>query len=248
MEVANLEDVETMAFGPVPSRRLGKSLGINNIPPKTCSYSCVYCQLGKTTNMTTERQIFYRSEDILKEVRKKVDATASRKEKVNYLTFVPDGEPTLDLNLGKEISILKQIGIPIAVLTNASLIWRDDVKEDLMKANLVSLKVDAITEDLWMRINRPHENLRLNTILEGIKEFANEFNVKVISETMFVDGINYGDEIEKIADFLNQLERLDKTYIAVPARSPTGKWVKPPKEETINTAFQVFSKKLGTDS
>ena len=247
MEVANLEDVETMAFGPVPSRRLGKSLGINNIPPKTCSYSCVYCQLGKTTNMTTERQIFYRSEDILKEVRKKVDATVSRKEKVDYLTFVPDGEPTLDLNLGKEISILKQIGIPIAVLTNASLIWRDDVKEDLMKANLVSLKVDAITEDLWMRINRPHENLRLNAILEGIKEFANEFNAKVISETMFVDGINYGDEIEKIADFLNQLERLDKTYIAVPTRPPTEKWVKPPKEETINTAFQVFSKKLGTD-
>ncbi|MDH5450856.1 MAG: radical SAM protein [Candidatus Bathyarchaeota archaeon] len=187
MEVANLEDGETMAFGPVPSRCLGKSLGINNIPPKTCSYSCVYCQLGKTTNMTTERQIFYRSEDILKEVRKKVDATATRKEKVDYLTFVPDGESTLDLNLGKEISILKQIGIPIAVLTNASLIWRDDMKEDLMKANLVSLKVDAITEDLWIRINRPHENLRLNEILEGIKEFANEFNAKVISETMFVD-------------------------------------------------------------
>ena len=245
--MVNLKYVETLAFGPVPSRRLGRSLGINNIPPKTCSYLCVYCQLGKTTNITTGRQPFYKSEDIFKEVRKKVDAAASRNEKVNYLTFVSDGEPTLDLNLGKEISVLKQIGIPMAVLTNASLIWRDDVKEDLMKANLVSLKVDAITEDLWRRINRPHENLRLDAILEGITEFAKEFKGTIISETMLVDGIDYEDELKKIADFLEHLKRLDRAYIAIPIRPPTEKWVKPAKEETINTAFQVFFEKLSAD-
>lgn len=246
MKVANLEDAR-LAFGPVPSRRLGKSLGINNIPAKTCSYSCVYCQLGKTITMTMTRQAFYKPEDIFKKVKRKVDEAVSRDERVDYLTFVPDGEPTLDINLGKAISFLKQIGIPIAVLTNASLIWRDDVKEDLLEANLISFKVDAIDEDLWSRINRPHKNLKLNAILEGAIEFAKEFKGTVITETMLIDGINYGDEFTKIAEFLKHLKRLDKAYIAIPTRPPTEKWVKPAKEKTINCAFQVFSEKLGVD-
>jgi len=246
MEVADLEGVR-LAFGPVPSRRLGKSLGINNIPAKTCSYSCVYCQLGRTINMATERQAFYKPEDIFREVKRKVDEASSRNERVDYLTFVPDGEPTLDINLGKEISILKQIEIPIAVITNASLIWRNDAKEDLLKANLTSLKVDAVSEDLWRRINRPHKNLKLNGILEGITEFANEFKGTIISETMLIDGINYEDEFEKIADFLKHLKRLDKAYIAIPTRPPAEKWIKPAKEETVNAAFQVFSERLGLD-
>jgi len=244
LEVDDLEDM-ALAFGPVPSRRLGKSLGINNIPAKTCSYSCVYCQLGKTINRTTERQAFYKPEDIFKEVKRKVEEAASRNERVDYLTFVPDGEPTLDINLGKTISILKQIGIPIAVLTNASLICRNDVKEDLLEANVVSLKVDAVSEDLWRRINRPHKDLKLSDILEGIIEFAKEFKGTIISETMLMDIVNYGKEFENIAEFLKHLKRLDKAYIAIPTRPPTEKWVKPAKEETINKTFQVFSKKLG---
>ncbi|MBE0520212.1 radical SAM protein [Candidatus Bathyarchaeota archaeon] len=247
MEVADLEGVQRLAFGPVPSRRLGKSLGINNIPAKTCSYSCLYCQLGRTTNMTTERQAFYKPEDIFKEVRRKVDEAVSRNERIDYLTFVPDGEPTLEINLGKAISLLRQIEIPIAVITNASLIWQKDVKEDLLEANLVSLKVDAVSEDLWKRINRPHKDLKLNAVLEGIREFANEFKGTIISETMFVDGINYGDEFKNVADFLKHLKRLDKAYIAIPTRPPAEEWVKPANEETLNTAFQVFSERLGVD-
>jgi wyosine [tRNA(Phe)-imidazoG37] synthetase (radical SAM superfamily) len=246
MEVADLEGVK-LAFGPVPSRRLRKSLGINNIPAKTCSYSCVYCQLGRTINMATERQAFYTSEDIFREVKRKVDEASSRNERVDYLTFVPDGEPTLDINLGKEIFILKQIEIQIAVITNASLIWREDVKENLLEMDLVSLKVDAVSEDLWRRVNRPHKDLKLDAILEGIREFANEFEGTVISETMLIDGINYGDEFEKTADFLKNLKRLDKAYIAIPTRPPAEEWVKPAKEETLNTAFQIFSEKLGAD-
>jgi wyosine [tRNA(Phe)-imidazoG37] synthetase (radical SAM superfamily) len=236
-----------LAFGPVPSRRLGKSLGINNIPAKTCSYSCVYCQLGRTVNMTTERQAFYKPEDIFEETKRKVDEASSRNERVDYITFVPDGEPTLDINIGKAISNLKQIEILIAVITNASLIWRDDVKEDLLEMDLVSLKVDAVSEDLWRRINRPHKNLRLDAVLEGVTEFAKEFKGSIISETMLIDGINYGDEFEEIADFLKQLKRIEKAYIAIPTRPPTEKWVKPAKEETVNRAFQIFAEKLGTD-
>ncbi len=247
MEVTVLEDIETTVFGPVPSRRLGQSLGINNIPAKTCSYSCVYCQLGRTMNMITERQAFYKPKDIFKKVERKISEAVSRDERVDYLTFVSEGEPTLDINLGKEISLLKQIGIRIAVLTNASLIWHTNVKEDLLEADFVSLKVDAGSEDLWKRINRPNKNLKLNTILEGITEFAKEFKRTFVSETMLIDGINYGDEFEKIANFLNRLKRLDKAYIAIPTRPPGEKWVKPAQEETVNTAFQAFSKKLGVN-
>jgi len=114
-----LQDLEPLAFGPVPSRRLGKSLGINNIRPKACSYSCVYCQLGKTSENIVERRVFYQPCDILREVVRKVDDATIRNERVDYLTFVADGEPTIDVNIGGEISILKQIGIPIAAITNA---------------------------------------------------------------------------------------------------------------------------------
>ena len=242
-----MQDIESFAFGPVPSRRLGKSLGINNIPAKNCSYSCVYCQLGRTIKMTADRQAFYEPEDISKDVRRKVDGAALRNERIDYLTFVPDGEPTLDINICKEISSLKRIGIPMAVITNASLLWRKDVKEDLLEANFVSLKVDAVSETLWMRINRPHKGLRLNMILEGIREFAEEFKGTVVSETMLINGINYGGEFEKIAEFLRELKKLNKAYIAIPTRPPTEQWAKPAKEENVNAAFQVFYEKLGTD-
>jgi len=197
--------------------------------------------------MTTKRQTFYKPEDIFEETKRKVNEASSRDERIDYITFVPDGEPTLDINIGKAIYNLKQIEIPIAVITNASLIWRDDVKEDLAEMNLVSLKVDAVSEDLWRRMNRPHKNLRLDAVLEGVTEFAKEFKGSIISETMLVDGINYGDEFEEIADFLKQLKRIDKAYISIPTRPPTEKWVKPAKEQTVNSAFQIFSEKLGVD-
>jgi wyosine [tRNA(Phe)-imidazoG37] synthetase (radical SAM superfamily) len=247
LEMANLQDMKTLAFGPVPSRRLGRSLGINNIPPKTCSYSCVYCQVGKTTNISVDRQIFYKPEDLSITVRRKVHEATVRNERIDYLTFVSDGEPTLDLNLSEELSSLKRTGLPIAVITNASLLWRDDVKEDLRKADFVSLKVDAVSEDLWRKVNRPHRDLRLNIVLEGIREFTEEFRGTVVSETMLIGNIDYGDEFERIAGFLAELQKLTKAYIAIPTRPPTEKWVKHAKEDAVNAAFQAFSKKLGAN-
>jgi len=189
--MANLLGMNTLAFGPVPSRRLGRSLGINNIPPKTCSYSCVYCQVGKTNNITVDRKAFYKPEELLRAVRRKVDEATVRNERIDYLTFVPDGEPTLDLNISKEISSLKQTGMLTAVITNASLLWREDVKEDLRKADFISLKVDAVSEDLWRKVNRPHKDLRLRMVLEGIREFIQESRGKVVSETMIIENIAY---------------------------------------------------------
>jgi len=233
------------AFGPVPSRRLGRSLGINNIPAKICSYSCIYCQLGRTTRISIERRSFYDPKKLFRIVKNKVEEAKSRDERIDYLTFVPDGEPTLDENLGIEIGMLKEIGIPTAVLTNASLLWRDDVIDDLLKADLVSLKVDAVNEDIWRIINRPHRSLRINEILDGIIRFSDEFKGRLITETMLIDG--YIDNLEDIADFLSKI-RPCKAYIAIPTRPPAESWVKPASEETINRAFNIFSKSLGEDA
>ncbi|RLI03046.1 radical SAM protein [Candidatus Bathyarchaeota archaeon] len=235
-----------IVFGPVPSRRLGRSLGINNIPAKVCSYSCVYCQLGRTIKTSIERRAFYDPEQIFKNVKERIGEAKAKDEKIDYLTFVPDGEPTLDVNLGKEMELLKALNRPIAILTNASLLWRADVKEDLLKADLVSVKIDAVSEKNWRKINRPHKSLKIDEILNGIIEFSGEFKGKLITETMLIDGLDYSDELEKTADFLSKI-RPHKAYVAVPTRPPAERWVKPADERVINRAFQLFSRKLGDD-
>jgi len=245
--MTNLQDLSSLTFGPVPSRRLGRSLGINNIPPKACSYSCVYCQLGKTIKKAVKRQFFYKPCDVLNEVRRRVGNATVRNERIDYLTFVSDGEPTIDVNLGEEISLLKRIGLPIAVLTNGSLLWLNDVRQDLLKTDYVSLKVDAVSDDLWRRIDRPHRDLKLSAILKGIQDFTEAFKGTVVTETMLIDGVDYENEFEKIAKFLAGLKKLNRAYIAVPTRPPTENWVKPAREGVLNVAFQIFSEKLGVD-
>lgn len=235
-----------IAFGPVPSRRLGKSLGVNNIPDKVCTYACVYCQIGRTLRMEIERRAFYDPKLIFREVSEKVNEALERGEKIDYITFVPDGEPTLDANLGREIDLLRRLGIKLATLTNASLIWREDVREDLLKLDFVSLKVDAVSEAPWRKIDRPHKSLSLERILEGMLEFRKEFRGKLVTETMLIDNVDYGDEFERIAEFLKELKP-DTAYIAVPTRPPAEPWVRPAREEVINRAFQAFSKALGED-
>jgi wyosine [tRNA(Phe)-imidazoG37] synthetase (radical SAM superfamily) len=197
--------------------------------------------------MIVKRHRFYEPEDILREVESKVHEACLRNERIDYLTFVPDGEPALDINIGREISLLKKLGIPVAVITNASLLWLDDVKEDLLEADFVSLKVDAVSRGLWRKMNRPHKNLRLSMILKGIEEFTEVFGGKITIETMLINNVKYDDEFEKIAKFLAKMEGVDKVYIAVPTRPPAEKWVKPAKEETLNRAFQIFSREIGSD-
>jgi len=233
-----------MAYGPVPSRRLGQSLGINHIPPKICSYSCVYCQLGRTISMQSERREFYPPDEIVREVEEQVSKARDRDERIDYLTFVPDGEPTLDINIGREIELLKPLGIKMAVISNASLMWREDVRSDLLKADWVSMKVDAVTETLWRRVNRPHGALEHRAVLEGMKAFAEIFKGELATETMLIKGLNNGGkEAEKIADFLTDL-RPEKAYVALPTRPPAEKWAKPADERAINRAYQIFDEKL----
>ena len=233
-----------IAFGPVPSRRLGRSLGINNIPPKICTYSCIYCQLGRTIKMQVKRGVFYEPEEVLQDVHDKVEKVRETGEAIDYLTFVPDGEPTLDINLGREIELLRPLGIKIAVISNGSLIGREDVREDLLGADWVSLKMDSTRREIWRKIDRPHGTLRLASILDGAVEFAKAFEGELATETMLVEGVNDGDDhIGEVAGFLARL-RPAIAYLAIPTRPPAEEWVRPPVEEVINRAYQIFSEKV----
>jgi wyosine [tRNA(Phe)-imidazoG37] synthetase (radical SAM superfamily) len=233
-----------LAFGPVPSRRLGRSLGINNVPPKVCSYGCVYCQVGRTREMTNERRAFFQPAEILESVREKVKEAQAADERIDFLTFVPDGEPTLDINLGQHIALLRPLGFPIAVITNASLVWREDVHQELARADWISLKIDAVQEATWHRINRAHRKLSLKPILKGARTFAETFRGKLVTETMLVADVNDSEtDLEAVARFLGELQPA-KAYIATPTRPPTETWVRPVDDGTLIHAYHTFAERV----
>ncbi|MEJ2621756.1 MAG: radical SAM protein [Candidatus Thiodiazotropha sp.] len=233
-----------ITFGPVPSRRLGRSLGINNIPPKSCTYSCVYCQVGPTHHREVEPRTFYIPEQILSEIEASVEVATQAGQSIDYLTFVPDGEPTLDENLGRTIELLRPLGLKIAVISNASLIWREDVRERLAGADWLSLKVDSTDENLWRRINQPHPSLQLQKILKGIQLVAETYQGELTTETMLVNGINDGDvAIAEVSKYLEQLNP-GKAYLAAPIRPAAEVGIHPPTEEKINRAFQMLRKRV----
>lgn len=235
-----------LTFGPVPSRRLGRSLGINNIPPKMCSYACVYCQLGRTSGMRADRAVLYDPARVVREVEERVAQARAAGEVIDYLTFVPDGEPTLDAGLGEEIGRVRRLGLPVAVITNASLLWREDVRGDLLGADWVSVKVDAATESVWRRVNRPHGGLRFDLVLRGVLDFAARYRGVLATETMLVAGLNdHPDHLEAVAAFLARV--CPRTaYLAVPTRPPAEKWVRWPGEDALNVAYQIFAGRLGS--
>lgn len=219
-------------------------MGINNIPAKVCTYSCIYCQVGRTTGMRGDRRFFYEPEDIFQDLRNRLAEAEKRSERVDYLTFVPDGEPTLDVNLGREILLLKALEIPIGVITNSSLLWREDVREELARADWVSVKIDAVQEGLWRQINRPYKGLHLSLILDGILEFAGIFAGKLVTETMLLRGINDNDTCMKgIADFLAELQP-HTAYLSIPTRPPAETSAGVPDEESINRNYQLLADKL----
>lgn len=233
-----------IAFGPVPSRRLGNSLGINNITSKTCSYACSYCQVGPTTEKCIEPRAFFSSAQIRDAVAARLENLQKRGVKVDYLTFVPDGEPALDIGLAESIAGLREFGIPIAVISNSSLMWREDVRARLLKADLVSVKVDSLEEPQWRRINRPEPGLDFETVINGIRVFAAEFRGTLISETMLLAGIN--DSVEALgamADFLRKIAA-QTAYLAVPTRPTAVEGVSGASETRLTLAHELFSARL----
>jgi wyosine [tRNA(Phe)-imidazoG37] synthetase (radical SAM superfamily) len=234
-----------IAFGPAPSRRLGRSLGINHIPAKICSYSCVYCQLGRTMTLQTEVRDFFPPARIFREVNDRVARLRELGQFVDFLTFVPDGEPTLDKQLGEAITLLKrETGIRVAVITNGSLVWREDVREALAKCDWLSIKVDASRESAWRRVNRPHPHLKLDRILDGILQLAQIHHGELVTETMLVGGVNDGaEDLSALAEFLAGVHP-SIAYLSIPTRPPAEMWVHAPEEALVNRAFQILSEQL----
>jgi wyosine [tRNA(Phe)-imidazoG37] synthetase (radical SAM superfamily) len=233
-----------ITFGPIPSRRLGRSLGVNNIPAKTCSYDCRYCQVGPTTELRLEPKPFFTPEDIRDAVAAHLQQIRRDGQGADHLTISPDGEPTLDSSLGEDLQGLGEFGIPIAMFTNASLLWRADVRARVGRADLVSVKVDSVLEGPWRTINRPHPALELAVILGGIREFAAGYQGILISETMLVDGVNDSEaSLSATADFLASIAPRT-AFLAVPIRPPAVPGTFGPDESGLLRAYQAFSARL----
>ena len=223
-------------YGPVPSRRLGRSLGVSPIPAKTCSYSCVYCQLGRTKHLQIKRKSFFAKEEIFSEIQKSVEDS-----RPDYITFVGDGEPTLCNDLGWLIHQTKnELHLPTAVITNGSLLYLKDVRRDLLEADVVLPTLDAGTEKIFRRINRPHRSIEFSKMLHGLRDFRQDFSNQIWLEVMLVKGLNDSEEelssIRKAVDLIEP----DRIYVVTPIRPPAEPWVEPPSPEKILKAQRIL--------
>jgi wyosine [tRNA(Phe)-imidazoG37] synthetase (radical SAM superfamily) len=190
------------------------------------------------------RDGFYPPKMILEHVRDRIEKVQAERDTIDYLTFVSDGEPSLDVNLGREIEKLGSLGIKTAVITNSSLIWREDVRRDLSKADWVSVKVDTVREDVWHRINRPHGNLDLQEILDGLLEFSKTYSGVLCTETMLVRGLNDDEEhAGEIARYISGIKPAI-AYLSIPIRPTAVKGFQAPGEQAMNRIYQDFTKYL----
>lgn len=233
-----------LAFGPVPSRRLGMSLGLNIIPAKTCSYGCVYCQIGATTEKTIEPRAFFEPAKVADAAAEQVRRVRVKGGAIDYLSFVPDGEPTLDVHLGETIAALEPLGIPIAVITNGSLLHRPEVRRRLAGADWVSVKVDTVDEAAWRRVNGPKYELEQGLVLEGVQAFAREYGGTLMTDTMLIEGLNDGaEQVAATAAFIAQLAPRT-AYIGVPTRPTAERAATGASESALTRAYEVFSARV----
>ncbi len=205
-------------FGPVPSRRLGRSLGIDLIPYKTCSFDCIYCDLGRTTRKTISRQSYVPLEEIQGELELYLSALD---KKPDFITLSGSGEPTLNTNIGEIIRRIKDItSIPVAILTNSSLLSLDKVRRDLSEADVVLPSLDAVTPAFFEYINRPHTSLRIEGIISGLIQFRKQYRGQIWLEILFCRGVNDGkEEIEKLKAVIEGIKP-DRIQLNTPARPP----------------------------
>jgi wyosine [tRNA(Phe)-imidazoG37] synthetase (radical SAM superfamily) len=212
-------------FGPVPSRRLGRSLGVDLVPYKTCTFDCIYCDLGRTTHKTVSRQSYVPPEEIQGELELYLSVLG---KKPDYITLSGSGEPTLNTNVGEIIERIKEItSTPVAVLTNSSLLSLNEVKRDLSEADVVLPSLDAITPALFEYINRPHTSLSIEGIISGLIQFRREYRGQIWLEILFCRGVNDGkEEIEKLKEVIERIKP-DRIQLNTPVRPPAEDFVFP---------------------
>lgn len=199
----------------MPSRRLGWSYGVDIVPFKVCTLDCVYCQLGKTTDRTIKRKDYGPIEPILAELR---EILAEGLE-ADFITIAGSGEPTLNSRLGELIDGIKKItDIPVAILTNGTLLYKEDVRADCAKADVVMPSLDAGDKQAFQKVNRPHKDISIENLISGLCAFREEFAGRIWLEVFFVEGLNTEDEqIAKIRDAI-ELIRPDKIQLNTAVR------------------------------
>jgi len=227
-------------FGPVPSRRLGRSLGVDLVPYKTCTFDCIYCDLGRTTHKTTSRQRYVSPEEIQRELDLALSGLA---KKPDYITLSGSGEPTLNQNIREIIRSIKDLTsiIPLAVLTNGSLLFQEEVRNSLLDADVVLPSLDAVTPFLFEHINRPDPSLKIEEIISGLIRFRNRYRGEIWLEILFCRGVNDGNE--EVDRFKKVIEKIqpDRVQLNTPFRPPTEDFAFP----LTSTKLEQIRKKLG---
>jgi wyosine [tRNA(Phe)-imidazoG37] synthetase (radical SAM superfamily) len=228
-------------YGPVPSRRLGRSLGIDLVPHKICTYDCIYCQIGSTTEKTLVRKEYAPVKEILAEVKSFLEKETSS---VDHLSLSGSGEPTLHSHIRSIIEGMKAItSIPIAVITNGSLLYDKEVRQDLLRADIVLPSLDAVSPDVFMRINRPRLGLSVEKVIEGLVEFRKVYKGEIWLEILFCKGVNDGKEelfrMKKVVDRIQP----DRIHLNTVVRPPSEKSAVPLNQEEMEEIQAFFGKR-----
>lgn len=224
-------------YGPVPSRRLGRSLGVDLVPYKTCTYDCVYCQLGRTTDLTVERRAHVDADAVLEEI----ECALGSVQRPHYITLAGSGEPTLDLGIGDIIAGIKGFSdVPVAVLTNGSLLWMAEVRDALMGADLVIPSLDAGDRSWFYRVNRPHSSIDFEAMVEGIETFTRAFTGEVWLEVMLLAGAT--GTPEQVAAIAERVRRIapDRVQLNTAWRPPAEASVHPLPDVRLERFASAF--------
>jgi len=228
-------------YGPVPSRRLGRSLGMDLVPHKICTYDCIYCQIGKTTEKTLLRKEYVPEKEVLEEL--KIFLTEGSSS-IGYLSLSGSGEPTLHSKIRSIIRGIKEITtIPVAVITNGSLLCESEVREDLLQADVVLPSLDGVSPEVFLKTNRPHLQLSAERVIEGIVEFRKIYKGKIWLEILFCKGVNNTqEEIQKMKGAIERIQP-DLIHLNTVVRPPSEDWVKPLSQKEMEEIKAFFGER-----
>jgi wyosine [tRNA(Phe)-imidazoG37] synthetase (radical SAM superfamily) len=228
-------------YGPVPSRRLGRSLGIDLVPHKICTYDCIYCQIGNTTEKTLVRKEYVPVREILEEVGRFLKEETSP---IDHLSLAGSGEPTLHSKIRSIIEGLKKITlIPVAVITNGFLLWKPEVREDLLQADIVLPSLDAVSQRVFVRINRPRPGFSIEKVIEGMVKFRKIYKGQIWLEILFCEGVNDGkEELMRMKKAINRIQP-DLIHLNTVVRPPSEKWATPLDQKEMEKIRGFFGEK-----
>jgi len=228
-------------YGPVPSRRLGRSLGIDLVPHKICTYDCIYCQIGITTDKTLVRKEYVPIKEVLQEVELFLKEESSF---IDHLSLSGSGEPTLHSQIGLVIEGIKAItSIPIAVITNGSLLYEKEVRQDLLRADVVLPSLDAVSPEIFKKINRPWTGLSVEKVIEGLVEFRKSYKGQIWLEILFCKGVNNTpEELRKMKEVVERIQP-DLIHLNTVVRPPSEKWAAPLNQNEMEEIKAFFGEK-----